>query len=100
VYDDDSTFALNDVIEVVGFLSVTPTLCVFSDEMEEDEETCIQSQPSSLVPRLHAVYVRKLQHNNPLWHPNFCSSGIYLHNICCRHCLHRIFRLNVPVYWW
>jgi len=87
VYDDDSTFALNDVIEVVGFLSLTPTLCVFSDEMEEDEETCIQSQPASLVPRLHAVYVRKLQHTNPLWHPNFCSSGIiFVVGIVCTEC--------------
>ncbi|GFG32310.1 hypothetical protein Cfor_02707 [Coptotermes formosanus] len=74
VYDGDSTFALNDIIEVVGFLSATPTLCVFSNEMEEDEEMCLHSQPASLVPRLHAVNVRKLQHNNPLLHPTLCSS--------------------------
>jgi hypothetical protein len=97
VYDGDSTFALNDVIEVVGFLSVTPTLCVFSDEMEEDEETCLHSQPASLVPRLHAVNVRKLQHNNPLWHPTVCSSGIYLHNFYFMHSLRRLFKLNILV---
>jgi hypothetical protein len=90
VYEGDSTFALNDVIEVVGFLSVTPTLCVFSDEMEEDEMN-LDSPPASLVPRLHAVYVRKLQHNNPLWQAAVCNSGICWHHVYFMHLLHRVF---------
>lgn len=79
MYDTDSTVVLNDVIEVVGFLSVDPALSVSSvgtEEMEDDEETHLHNQPVSLVPRLHAVYVRKLCHNNPLLHPTLCSTGI------------------------
>lgn len=65
VYDSDPALALNDVIEVVGFLSVDPGLCAMSEEME-DEGAQLHNKPGSLVPRLHAVSVRKLQHNNPL----------------------------------
>lgn len=79
VYDGNSSLVLNDVIEVVGFLSVDPALSVSSvgtEETEEDEESHLHNQPSSLVPRLHAVSFRKLRHSNPLVHPTLCSTGI------------------------
>jgi hypothetical protein len=74
VYDSGPALALNDVIEVVGFLSVDPGLCVPSEEME-DEAAELHNKPGSLVPRLHAVSVRKLQHNNPLLEVTFHSSA-------------------------
>ncbi|XP_033610170.1 mini-chromosome maintenance complex-binding protein isoform X3 [Cryptotermes secundus] len=74
VYDSDPALALNDMIEVVGFLSVDPRLCLISEEME-DEGAQFHNLPGSLVPRLHAVSVRKLKHNNPLLELNFCSSA-------------------------
>lgn len=80
MYDSDSTLVLNDVIEVVGFLSVDPTLSAATvsstEEIGKDEETHLHNQPWSLVPRLHAVSVRKLHHNNPLLHPTLCNTGI------------------------
>jgi hypothetical protein len=74
VYDSDPALALNDVIEAVGFLSVDPGLGVIPEEME-DEGTQLHNKPGSLVPRLHAVSVRKLQHNNPLLEPTLHSSA-------------------------
>jgi hypothetical protein len=74
VYDSDPAFALNEVIEVVGFLSVDPGLCVLSEEME-DEGAQLDNKPGSLVPRLHAVSVRKLQHINPLLEATLHSSA-------------------------
>jgi hypothetical protein len=74
VYDSDPVLALNDMIEVAGFLSVDLGLCLMSEEME-DEGAQLHSKPGSLVPRLHAVCVRKLQHNNPLLELTLHSSA-------------------------
>lgn len=74
VYDSDPVLALNDMIEVAGFLSVDLGLCLMSEEME-DEGAQLHSKPGSLVPRLHAVSVRKLQHNNPLLELTLHSSA-------------------------
>lgn len=63
------------MIEVVGFLSVDPTLSgefksetdpLVDPEIESEVETITHNPPPSLVPRLHAVYVKKLEHCNPL----------------------------------
>ncbi|XP_035892670.1 mini-chromosome maintenance complex-binding protein [Anopheles stephensi] len=68
-YDD---WTLNTVIEVVGFLSVDPALDgtgdstgmeEFADDLSEHQAT---HPPPSLIPRLHAISVRKLAHTNPL----------------------------------
>uniref|UniRef100_A0A182W2F8 Mini-chromosome maintenance complex-binding protein n=1 Tax=Anopheles minimus TaxID=112268 RepID=A0A182W2F8_9DIPT len=68
-YDD---WTLNTVIEVVGFLSVDPALDGSGDSTGMDEFTDDASEhqathpPPSLIPRLHAISVRKLSHTNPL----------------------------------
>lgn len=63
------------MIEVVGFLSVDPALSgefqqekdpLLDPEIESDAETITHNPPPSLVPRLHAVYIKKLEHCNPL----------------------------------
>lgn len=76
------------MIEVIGFLSVDPSL---SGEFKEDKDSMLELQiessveiithnpPPSLVPRLHAVHVQKLEHCNPLL-SNSVDQGIYLSN--------------------
>uniref|UniRef100_A0A182FLN1 Mini-chromosome maintenance complex-binding protein n=1 Tax=Anopheles albimanus TaxID=7167 RepID=A0A182FLN1_ANOAL len=72
LYRDIENWTLNTVIEAVGFLSVHPALDgagdvadmdAFEDEMSEHQAT---HPPPSLIPRLHAIAVRKLTHTNPL----------------------------------
>lgn len=65
---DEST--LNTLVDVVGFLSVDPALDgstdkidEFGDEMSEHQAT---NPPPSLIPRIHAISVQKLEHINPL----------------------------------
>ncbi|XP_053606631.1 mini-chromosome maintenance complex-binding protein [Plodia interpunctella] len=73
IYSDHDNLKLNEMIEVVGFLSVDPILSgEFSEknplgpELETEAETMTHHPPPSLVPRVHAVYVKKLEHCNPL----------------------------------
>ncbi|KAL4706219.1 hypothetical protein ACJJTC_018403 [Scirpophaga incertulas] len=75
IYDENDDLKLNDMIEVVGFLSVDPALSgefqtekdtLLDPEIENEVESVTHNPPPSLVPRLHAVYVKKLQHCNPL----------------------------------
>ncbi|CAD0200632.1 unnamed protein product [Chrysodeixis includens] len=75
IYDDNENLKLNDMIEVVGFLSVDPALSgefqpekdpLLDPQTESEVETITHNPPPSLVPRLHAVYVKKLEHCNPL----------------------------------
>lgn len=75
IYDDNDNLKINDMIEVVGFLSVDPALSgefqadkdsILEPTCETDAEVITHNPPPSLVPRLHAVHVRKLEHCNPL----------------------------------
>uniref|UniRef100_A0A1E1WQ04 Mini-chromosome maintenance complex-binding protein n=1 Tax=Pectinophora gossypiella TaxID=13191 RepID=A0A1E1WQ04_PECGO len=75
IYEDTDNLKVNDMIEVIGFLSVDPTLsgefqpeknALIEPEVESEAETITHNPPPSLVPRLHAVYVKKLEHCNPL----------------------------------
>ncbi|XP_023938645.1 mini-chromosome maintenance complex-binding protein [Bicyclus anynana] len=75
IYDDSDNLKINDMIEVVGFLSVDPALSgefqaekdpLLAPECESEAEIITHNPPPSLVPRLHAVYVKKLEHCNPL----------------------------------
>lgn len=52
-------YKLNQVINVIGFLSVDPSLSVIhdSEEMADDLEKQTHHPPASLVPRLHAVKI-------------------------------------------
>ncbi|XP_049289151.1 mini-chromosome maintenance complex-binding protein [Anopheles funestus] len=72
LYSNCDDWTLNTVIEVVGFLSVDPALDgsgdstgmdEFADDVSEHQAT---HPPPSLIPRLHAISVRKLSHTNPL----------------------------------
>lgn len=63
------------MVEIVGFLSVDPALSgEFQPEtnslielsVESEAEIITHNPPPSLVPRVHAVLVKKLDHCNPL----------------------------------
>ncbi|XP_042219539.1 LOW QUALITY PROTEIN: mini-chromosome maintenance complex-binding protein-like [Homarus americanus] len=74
---DNQNFSLNDIIEVVGILSVDPSLAARSGDHSEGEslmntaameveEEAAHCPPPSLVPRLHVITAHKLSHTNPL----------------------------------
>ncbi|XP_076461198.1 mini-chromosome maintenance complex-binding protein-like [Babylonia areolata] len=71
VYGDGDALKVNDMIEVVGILSVDPSLAEFSSDQDEQDmamsaaERAVHTPPPSLVPRLHAVLIQKMTHNNP-----------------------------------
>ena len=81
IYDQESTFKVNDMVEFIGVLSVDPGLAVFSDhDMAEHvqeplgtspedlitpEEQAAHHPPPSLVPRLHVLASHCLTHSNP-----------------------------------
>lgn len=88
IYGDQS-LALNEVIEVVGILSVDPALasnpeqdgsddCMGAMDIEEEAAHC---PPPSLVPRIHALTVRVLKHTNPLLPPDLHTSTDTVDNI-------------------
>lgn len=63
------------MVEIVGFLSVDPALSgeflsetdsLIEPIIESEAEIITHNPPPSLVPRVHAVYVKKLDHCNPL----------------------------------
>lgn len=89
IYDDSDNLKLNNMVEVIGFLSVDPALSgefqpernpLLEPTSETDVETITHNPPPSLVPRLHAVYVKKLEHCNPLVNDGF-DQGIELINL-------------------
>uniref|UniRef100_A0A8C5RAN8 Mini-chromosome maintenance complex-binding protein n=1 Tax=Leptobrachium leishanense TaxID=445787 RepID=A0A8C5RAN8_9ANUR len=82
VYENWDRFKVNDVIEVFGVLCADPHLSAASDDgdsasvvmdpldgMDTAEERRVHSPPTSLVPRIHAIVIRRLDHNNPLMPP-------------------------------
>ncbi|XP_061084005.1 mini-chromosome maintenance complex-binding protein [Conger conger] len=84
VYEDWDRFKVNDMLEIYGVLSVDPLLSVNEekdtglivdpmDSGETAEERRVHSPPASLVPRLHMIQARPLQHNNPLLPPSVHS---------------------------
>ncbi|XP_001600675.2 mini-chromosome maintenance complex-binding protein isoform X1 [Nasonia vitripennis] len=56
---------LNEVIDIVGFISLDPNLSEIhdSEEMANDPECQTHHPPASIVPRLHAIKI--LKENNP-----------------------------------
>lgn len=65
--------ALNDILDVVGFVSLDPALCASNfqqhgDGFENANEICAMNPPPSLIPRIHVISYRKLSHTNPLLH--------------------------------
>ncbi|KAL0269235.1 UNVERIFIED_CONTAM: hypothetical protein PYX00_007039 [Menopon gallinae] len=70
--EDKCGIVLNDRIEVIGFLSLNPAL--ESTWEDSDPEDKALHPPPSLVPRIHAIFTRKLVHSNPLLSQNIDSS--------------------------
>lgn len=68
IYDADtlSCLKLNDVIDVVGFLSLDPSLAHASSAFATPAENLAENPPPSVVPRLHAVALQKLTHLNEI----------------------------------
>lgn len=69
IYKDFDKYSLNTVVDVVGFLSVDPSLDggnMEVDNFESRAEMQALNPPPSLIPRLHAIAVRNLSHFNPL----------------------------------
>ncbi|CAI9736278.1 Hypothetical predicted protein [Octopus vulgaris] len=72
IYDKIETLKVNDMLEVIGILSIDPSMVAdssdFSGDIEEGMSSTAVEQhlpPPSLVPRIHAVMVNKVNHNNP-----------------------------------
>lgn len=77
LYDQSLDLKMNDVVEFIGILSIDPAVSVLQSERDEnfassflqDQENLAELQahnpPASLVPRLHAIVVDRLEHNNP-----------------------------------
>ncbi|KAF5269933.1 hypothetical protein FQR65_LT05732 [Abscondita terminalis] len=68
LYKHFSKIKLNDIVEVIGFLSVDPALTDFSfeDDFENEMEIQTHNPPPSLIPRVHCVTFKKITHVNPL----------------------------------
>lgn len=68
IYENFDSLTLNTLVDVVGFLSVDPALDGTYDEGDgfiEESERQATNPPPSLIPRLHAISVKKLPHINP-----------------------------------
>ena len=96
MYDDaEGTFKVNDIVEFVGILSVTPQLTSFDRCCEcsaclilfssdaaamdmDEEELRAKCPPSSLVPRLHCVVHRKLANIDMVLSPQQKTQGSLL----------------------
>uniref|UniRef100_T1GPG6 Mini-chromosome maintenance complex-binding protein n=1 Tax=Megaselia scalaris TaxID=36166 RepID=T1GPG6_MEGSC len=68
VYSDLDSHTLNSVVDVIGFLSVDPAMDISTADVEMDDCDGIlaANPPPSLIPRIHAIAVRKMKHLNPL----------------------------------
>lgn len=78
IYDPNSDLKVCDVCDFVGVLSLDQPQAAASssfppsasteatmDLSEMETETLLQSPPTSLVPRLHVIFKRKIRLNNP-----------------------------------
>ncbi|KAJ6647912.1 Mini-chromosome maintenance complex-binding protein, partial [Pseudolycoriella hygida] len=69
IYNDFDDLVLNTVVDVVGFLSVDAVLDGKNYDLNEfDVITEVQAAnpPPSLIPRIHAILVKPVNHINPL----------------------------------
>lgn len=74
-YDNSTAtdVSLNDVLDVIGFVSLDPSLCASSfqdndNPLKNANEVYAMNPPPSLIPRIHVISYRKLLHTNPLLH--------------------------------
>lgn len=66
IYKDAELLKLNSICDFVGFLSVDPALICQNDEEMDDIEFQTHNPPPSLIPRIHCVAFKNIQHCNPL----------------------------------
>lgn len=69
VYSDLDSHTLNSVVDIIGFLSVDPAMDVSGADVEMNEDIdgiLAANPPPSLIPRIHAIAVKKMKHLNPL----------------------------------
>lgn len=78
-YGEEEEVLVNNRIEAVGFLSLSPALEASWQDCDAEDKAL--HPPPSLVPRLHAVQIRKMKHFNPLLPSNPTSSGNFFKNI-------------------
>ncbi|KAM4032024.1 mini-chromosome maintenance complex-binding protein isoform 2-T2 [Anomaloglossus baeobatrachus] len=87
VYENWDDYKVNDVLDVYGVLAVEPALSVLTEDsdlvsslldpavcMDTQEEQRSHSPPTSLVPRIHAMVIHKLQHPNPVIPSSKCET--------------------------
>ena len=68
LYDiKDDALKLNDMVDLDGIVSLDPALAAQQLDSLEDQSGTLP--PPSLVPRIHAVHLKKVEHNNPLVGP-------------------------------
>ncbi|XP_015110478.1 mini-chromosome maintenance complex-binding protein [Diachasma alloeum] len=68
VYEEDASFKLNQVVDVVGFISLDPTVHTICDpeEFTDDAEIRAHNPPASLIPRLHAIAITQSSEDLPV----------------------------------
>ncbi|XP_044735923.1 mini-chromosome maintenance complex-binding protein [Chrysoperla carnea] len=68
VYEDYDWIKINEMIETVGFLAVSPlpTNPTTSDDGTVDMENQVMNPPPSLIPRIHSIVIKRITHDNPL----------------------------------
>ena len=96
LYDvEEGTLKLNDLIDLVGIVSLDPALA----NMDSSEQADILPPPS-LVPRLHAVHIKKVRiavlrvlvrgiEAKNFW--NICNPGTVRKNIYICNCGYLVF---------
>lgn len=69
LYKETDDIKMNDMVEIVGFLSLDPNLSIVSS-IEDDDDRAMETQthnpPPSLIPRIHCVHWRTISYYNPL----------------------------------
>lgn len=76
-YDDAKAVSLNSVLDVIGFVSLDASLCGTSQQIEDFEnadEVRSMNPPPSLIPRIHVISYRSVNHLNPLLYAE-CTSA-------------------------
>ncbi|KAF7990707.1 hypothetical protein HCN44_000512 [Aphidius gifuensis] len=66
IYDESAQYKLNQILDIIGFISLDPMLSQVSnfDDMMEDAEIQTHHPPASIVPRLHAMKITEIKKNN------------------------------------
>ncbi|XP_076398019.1 mini-chromosome maintenance complex-binding protein [Megachile rotundata] len=80
---EDVSLKLNEIIEVVGFISLDPLLTTIHDGEDgtmTEAETNVHHPPASLVPRLHAVKVIHLNKQKVKNGPEIISKAELIRN--------------------